>query len=1118
MDLSPGYTAIVGPNGSGKSNILDAIRWVLGDSSSNRLRISRQSDLSFQGSISLKPANEVQVALRVVHPDRNSEISRSYQPDSGTQVIVDGARVRLSDLDDLKREWKLGTDQFAFISQGEVADAIRQRGFQRRLQLEILFGIDQYRKNRDEADSKVKETTEELLRLQALLSELASRQRKIEPEVVKAEKAAVIQVQLNKARKDYYFLKRSVIHTRIDDLENKLAFTYQKLQQGHTWVNIWSRSVHSTQEELASLSSRLQILEQEESRFSRERDNFLKQAFSEANSRKGCLEKKRSLKQEISEKDKEIAGIEKDLADYFSKRSELEGELSRLENEHDEVNNSVLLLEKELEADLLRRNHLVKELSEVEIDIKTDRLRILGTIQKIRELKSYLSEMETRSEQVHKDMQANRICIETKGEELSGIMEDHTISYTSCQNLASQIQRIRKEASVLESRYEQLKVSTEDEVYPEGVRFLLSAYRLGRSGSVTPVVETFKISPEFTTALDAYLGARVFWLVVSSMKEARSCIEMLKKNEKGRVTFLPLERCRPRKPHRKILATEGTMGWAIDLMDIQPSYKKALEHLLGDLLIVRTFESARPHLSGTCSFPIVTLEGEVFAPSGTITGGRQKKGPGIIQRRQERESICERIAESGSKLTQIRELLELEEAREKKLSSRKEDLSLAMSRLEREKGSLEIESDQLRAKMDDLLKKISRTQKELSGLLEERKSTINRRREITISLENITQGDRLHELQLKKGNLENTIRLVREKHNSAKQIGIRIEGELERAKESTLILSKQLSQTNLEIVEQDNRLQRLGKLAYSKWVEINRRQQELKEITEYFSIKKKSGSRKELRYQLAREALTSLQTTRDIIEQQKNSVENELEQLVETWSSTFPESDQEGLSDKDIETLSAEIHTCERSLKRLGEYDPGALSENQSLKERISFLRDQIQDVRNGLEELGEIIASADRQVDQVFKRALTNIDLRFNSLFKRLFGGGEAHLQLDNSENTSLWDEGVDILARPPGKRLQNLAQLSGGEQSLTAISLLFACMEVAEVPVAILDEVDAALDEVNLRRFVNLIMEYSRTIQLMIMTHRRFTMEKADIMYGVTMPEPGLSKIVGVKLEDWK
>jgi len=1109
----------VGPNGSGKSNILDAIRWVLGDSSVNRLRISRQSDLSFQGSLSLKPANEVEVVMTIDDPGKLSTISRYYHNESGTTITVDGTRIRFSDLELLKREWKLGADQSGFISQGEVADAIRQKGFQRRLQLEILFGIDQYRNNREEAETKLKDTHEELIRLRTLLSELISRQSEIEPEVTRAEKAKVLESRLWTARKEYYFRKRLEMESGLYAIDSRLTLVNENLKQKHKWVNIWTNSVHEKKSTLTSLTTRIQSLEVNLRKLSGERDNYLKQAFSLANSRKSSLEHRNSYFFELEKKEEEIALIEKDLKEIIETGKDLFNDVQITQASLKQREKTLAVLQDKVKEELLERNKLTEELTGLALKGKKHRIQILSDLRQIRESKLSLSSLRDLLRQHDKETMAAEVLLQTKEAELTHAVEEHKRSYSSCQRLASQIQQLRREASLLESRYEKLKISTEDDVYPEGVRFLLSASRLGRSSEVIPVVETFNAAPELSIALDAFLGGRVFWLVINSLTEAQACIGMLKTHEKGRVTFLPLDNCRPRKTPSVDTRGEGTLDWAINLLEILPPYRKALEHLLGDLLIVHSFDNARHYVGKRCSFPVVTLDGDVFAPSGTVTGGKTGKGPGLIERRQERDSIKKRLEETGTSLTATKERLVLEEKQEKYFSNLKEEISLQLTSLQKEKQKREIDYVDLGNRISLMEESISSYTNKISSLLRERNDRIHRRRYLNKQLEKVSDQRDIEILKEELSDIYNQLRIKEEKLNSTSQIEKRINEELQRTHIARTKIIKAIDLIQGEIERQGLRLKELGIYSYEKWREIKQIDTEMGVLTVSLSGLKKFISRQEFRYQLAREALMSLETSRDITEQQQRSVINELEQLIDNWDSQYPyeASDISAEEVRDLETLSGEIRKIERDIKRIGDYNPGALSENLSLKERIAFLKDQIMDVESGLDELKGIIENADKQVDKVFRHALKNIDLRFNSLFKRLFGGGEARLELGNSSE-SIWDEGIEIFARPPGKRLQSLAQLSGGEQSLAAISLLFACMEVAQVPVAILDEVDAALDEVNLRRFVELITEYSNTIQLLIMTHRRFTMEKADIMYGVTMPEPGLSKIVGVRLADWK
>jgi len=406
---------------------------------------------------------------------------------------------------------------------------------------------------------------------------------------------------------------------------------------------------------------------------------------------------------------------------------------------------------------------------------------------------------------------------------------------------------------------------------------------------------------------------------------------------------------------------------------------------------------------------------------------------------------------------------------------------------------------------------------EISSSRDKRHITRERIREIRVSLDGLKVLDEGGNEDQDISEITNEINVKKEKLNSVNGILGRIGKELDRSRS---ILDDNLSEKSSLLISNRDlkiRLKALGLESYELWKKLIDTRREHKTASEDLRTEKVHYSHKEWHYQRTARDLDSMENKLVIFQKEEESLQYELEELINTWEERYPfdNSDKDKFI-QDLETVKRNIRRLDRELKKIGEYNIGVLSEEESLEKRITFLHEQMDDVNSGLKELKDIIDVADRQVDRVFNKALGNIDKNFNLLFNRLFGGGEAHLRPEESE--SLWDAGVEIYSRPPGKRLQSLAQLSGGEQTLTAISLLFASMEVAEVPVAILDEVDAALDEVNLRRFVDLITEYSSSLQILIMTHRRITMERARLMYGVTLTEPGLSKIVGVRVDDWK
>jgi chromosome segregation protein len=513
---------------------------------------------------------------------------------------------------------------------------------------------------------------------------------------------------------------------------------------------------------------------------------------------------------------------------------------------------------------------------------------------------------------------------------------------------------------------------------------------------------------------------------------------------------------------------------------------------------------------------VVTLDGEVFSPQGAISGGFRKKGPGIVEQKLELEKQRISLGSAEVKIRELSDRLKISEDRETELSEKKEKLKAEVkdtdSRLNRVKSSL----NNLNREMNKVCFGIEEEKKSLQRDWLERRKIQARCFELIDKISSdIISENGISELRVRLSKEENQAELLREKLKSCRLILERIRNEKDREQRDLSAKKSEIDTLRVLIRNTDIQLGEKGHLAFAFWKDLEKTKQMIRTVHETLKELASKLSFAQRRYSEVSELLRLIENDQNRVEQQKQSVSKDLDQLDEMWGDKFGDHGPITVSSVNIREVNNSIRVLEKKVRAFGAIDQGCLSEDQSLHERISYLEEQSRDVAAGTEELSSMIEGLDRQVETVFRRALKRVDDRFDLLFKRLFGGGEAHLTIQESD--SIWDCGVDIVARPPGKKMQNLNQLSGGEQSLTAISLLFASMEVAEVPLAILDEVDAALDDVNLGRFVSLILDYAASLQLIIMTHRRITMEKASIMYGVTMKEPGLSQIVSVKLDDW-
>ena len=1115
LPLAPGLTAIVGPNGSGKSNLLDGLRWVLGEGSSGRLRVTRQQDLVFQGCAALPPAKEAEVALHLRDERRRATVRRRYDAEGGGTIFVDGSRLRLQDLEEWKRLWHLEGDRFAFIGQGEVAEVIHQRPLQRRLHLEGLFGIDVYRKKRDEAAERMARAESEMARLMTLVAELENRRGQIAPEVERARQARELLLSLEEERRLLYWLRRAET-----EAEGARALDAEREAEGRSaslalWTSRWEGLRRRLEERSGAFEGRR--LEQERRRelLTREIDGLTRRAFSLSTA---CLERRRrrfALEEERARidlrRDEVASEIESSRASLEEARGALEGHRAALAELEGRWEASRRLLDdrrRDRESLLARKAEL-----ETTLERGGHRRRALDRDQAV--VRASLQEKDSALERLRSGLEALVADRDEAALSLARAVDDHGRSYARCQELGAAVQQLRRDCSRGRQSLDELAERSENEHYPRPVRHVMAASKLGRlDAKPVPVLEVFSCPSHLASPLETFLGGRAFWLLVETFEEAQRCIDQLKSRQEGRATFLPLERCRPRRPV-SLPPTSGVVGWARDLVTVDSHWQPAWDHLMGDLLIVEGYGIGSDLVRRAVKCPIVTLDGDVFQPGGSVSGGKSRQGPGVLELRRLAEEARQKLEKETARLVSLETAYGEEEKRELASAAEKEahsarvrdlegqiaDFSRRLEGVRREAASLRQEEERL----VDEVKKLEAIAFSGRGELEE----IDRR------LDEFGDLPREDLLGAEVGAARSRQALLEERHRSLEALKARSDRE---AAELTGRLERLGDESRSHLSADRAAKEELGGIGRD-YLSLWRERSALEASSDEESRRRRRLvdriNRAQYRSRAAREAERAQGERLQQLRLRRMDLERELASLCEQWEEGAPYPGAEALPDGDVDEVRRRVRDLERSLRRLGDPDMGLLSEDQSLLGRLEFLGVQVQDVQGALEELKELVEGTDREAGRLFAEALRGIDEGFNALFRRLFGGGEAHLEM--AEGQSTWDSGVEVIARPPGKSPQNLRQLSGGEQSLSAIALLFASMEVAKVPLAVLDEVDAALDEVNLRRFADLAREYAQRLQLLVMTHRRITMERADVMFGVTLSEPGLSQVIGVRLEEW-
>ncbi|MDR0616963.1 MAG: chromosome segregation protein SMC [Synergistaceae bacterium] len=1126
LPLSPGMTAIVGPNGSGKSNLLDALRWVLGDSHASKLRISRQGDLLFQGSVSCSGATEAEVSIQMREDARICAIKRRLT-ESGSISLVDGSRVTLSELDEAKARWQLSGDRFAFIGQGDVTEVIQQRPQARRMLLESLFGIDAYRKRRTEASDRLNEAREEYDRLRNFRAELSARRDEIAPAVAIAAAARGIMDALEEERRVLYWIRRAKNETLLAATEEEAAALRRELAMRESWRLRWERSMAFVEGSLAELSGarQSQVRELEETKnslagFTRTAYGY-GAAFTSAKKRSSQIGDERAslaskackLRADKDASDSEGASLAKELE---SARSALDLAEKRYQERRESIRK-----DKENRAML---NSARGEM-EGEMTALKGRIRFIGS--SLKDL-SGKSADDTGGADAYRSIKKELEVIEKRHEALLDEQEEassrHRDVYARLREVTVELQKNRRESSKLSGRLAELQEQAQAEVYPRPVQHVLSSARLGRlDAKPCAVIDAFVCPAELATAIEAFLGGRQFWILVNTMDEAGRCIDQLKKNQAGRATFLPLERSRPRRRDESYrLPPDRVTGWAMKLISPEKCWLPALEHLMGDLLIVEDYKLGQLLAGGGFSCPIATLDGDVFQPSGSISGGKAQKPGRAIEIKSALFEMERQAASARARVDLLTAQAASLEEEEASAAGKKEEISTAIRELALNRSALD-------ARREEIARERARAKNERDSMMASLKQNAARYAECfgkkkSIDEELRIQGDTPGEpdadakLFREIERLKSAYALLGEKQRSAFVLSERIISDLRAAERSLAELDEESASCEQEIMTNRANLTRLARRVSETSARKRALAAGMAEFSERYEFISARRQRRIARLDKAKAALAEAESKNASSKSKAEFLRREREELIQTWEEQYPYAGPRAVSemgDIDPDSLRKTIRERDRELKALGEVDLGALSEDKSLRERTAYLGDQLDDVSRGMMELERLIMEADEQARTIFTDAMEEIDKKFDALFQQLFGGGDA--RLDFIEGASLWDSGVDVVARPPGKHPQSIAQLSGGEQSLSAIALLFASLEAAGCPIAVLDEVDAALDEVNLRRFADLAKEASGKRQIFVMTHRRVTMERADVLYGVTLAEPGLSQVIGVRVEDW-
>lgn len=1149
-----GVTAVVGPNGSGKSNITESLRWALGESSVKSLRGGKMPDVIFAGTESRKPLNYASVVVTLDNHDgfikdagQEIRVERHIYRSGDSEYKIDGKKVRLRDIHDLFLDTGLGRDSFSIISQGKVEEIFNSKPEERRAIFEEAAGVLKYKTRRKETESKLQQTQDNLDRLEDIIYELDNQIKPLEKQAENARKFLDLEGQ----RKAIYL---DVLVAQIKENKAELESTEEELAQVQELLMSYYQKREKLEEENQTLKKQRQDLQAEMAKdqgslmdltsliSDLERKLALSKLESEqvalnqqeAQARLATLEDKRSsLSQEKSDKESSLALLEENLVQNNQKLNRLEAELLAFSDDPDQM---IELLRERFVALLQEEADVSNQLTRIENELENSRQLSQKQADQLEKLKEQLAtakekagqqkaELETAKEQVQKLLADYQVCAKEQEEQKTSYQAQQSQLFDRLDSLKNKQARAQSLENILRNHSN----------FYAGVKSVLQEKdRLG--GIIGAVSEHLTFDVHYQTALEIALGASSQHIIVEDEESATKAIDLLKRNRSGRATFLPLTTIKARtissQNQDTIAASPGFLGMADELVTFDTRLEVIFKNLLATTAIFDTVEHARAAARQVrYQVRMVTLDGTELRTGGSYAGGANRQNNSIFIK-PELEQLQKEIAEEEASLR----------SDEVSLKNLQDELARLTERLE----AIKSQGEQARIQEQGLslaYQQTSQQVEELETLWKLQEEELNRLSEGEWQADKEKCQERLTTITSEKNNLEAEIEEIKSNKNAIQERYQNLQEELAQAR---LLKTELQGQKRYEVAD----IERLGKELDNLDIEqeeIQRLLQEKVDNLEKVDTDLLSQQADEAKTQKTnlQQGLIRKQFELDDIEGQLDDIASHLDQARqqnEEWirKQTRAEAKKEKVSERlrhlqnqltdqyqisytealekahELENLNLaeqEVQDLEKAIRSLGPVNLEAIDQYEEVHNRLDFLNSQRDDILSAKNLLLETITEMNDEVKERFKSTFEAIRESFKVTFKQMFGGGQADLILTEGD---LLTAGVEISVQPPGKKIQSLNLMSGGEKALSALALLFSIIRVKTIPFVILDEVEAALDEANVKRFGDYLNRFDKDSQFIVVTHRKGTMAAADSIYGVTMQESGVSKIVSVKLKD--
>ena len=1157
-----GITGIVGPNGSGKSNVADAVRWVLGEQRIKQLRGASMQDVIFSGTETRKPLSYAYVAITLDNSDHQLAIdydevtvARRIYRSGESEYLINGTPCRLKDVNELFYDTGIGKEGYSIIGQGQIDKILSGKPEERRELFDEAAGIVKFKRRKAAAQTKLENEKQNLVRVNDILSELEKQVGPLEKQSEVAKVYLRKKEELKSLDINVFLLENKRLREQLASAEEKYNLASTELgETGEKYEGI-KEEYERIQQEIESLdvaieAAREQLTDTGLMRGKLEGEiNVLKEQINSAHGSENHLNnRKAALEEEIAGKEQEKQDILTDKKDTDTQVQEIAEAAAKAKADLEAIQNKITELNNNIEAG---KNTIIGELNQ-RATIKSKMGRFDTMMEQINIRKAELNSrlLRAKSDEAAREETVKKLeeTFETVTEELRQMTEQEAASELELGNIRENLTGLDAKLRETQTRFHQeqsklealTNITERYDGYGGSVKKVMEQ-KEKEKGIIGVVADIIQVEAKYETAIETALGGNIQNIVTDNEETAKHMISFLKQNRLGRATFLPLTSItKPQEfKNPEALKEKGVIGMADELVGTEKEYRNVAKAMLGRIVVVDNVDNAvKIARKFDYGIRMVTLEGELLVPGGAISGGAFKNNSNLLGRRREMDELEKKVKKLSEDITTYNQKIEDTKSKRNKLRMDLEALKTEMQRKSIEQNTARLNISQARERMEEEAESAQSLKLEEQEIetkifeIRSGKESITQELAASEELEKTTQEQilgfqkelescRLEESEASAhaGEWEVKVEKMRQALDYKQANVDRIGGELERAQAELKEILEALTENAQEVERKKNNILEIEKTIAASHENQDASRKKLDEDL----AKKEELSAKQKDFFRSREEMSERMNALDkevyrLGEQKKkleDGIEGQINYMWDEYEITL--SDAAGLRNEgmnDLPAMKREISGLKDEIRKLGNVNVNAIEDYKNLMERYTFMKTQHDDLVEAEKTLEGIIEELDTAMRKQFTEKFAEISREFDKVFKELFGGGKGTLEL--MEDEDILEAGIRIIAQPPGKKLQNMMQLSGGEKALSAISLLFAIQNLKPSPFCLLDEIEAALDDSNVGRFAKYLHKLTKNTQFIVITHRRGTMEQVDRLYGITMQEKGVSTLVSVNLID--